>query len=89
MIKLPCIGHWPAHVLAKSFSEEDLCRGISYLELVKREVVIPGPEMFALGISPLDWSVEEVIAVQNRLSLAIMKQRSLTVMTTNVVVNAA
>jgi hypothetical protein len=75
MLDLPPTEHWPARILAKSFSEEDLARAIAYLELVRSGEYIPGPEMFVLGIDVLEYTTEEVEAVQRKLALAISYQR--------------
>ena len=74
MIELPATEHWPAKVLAKTFSERQLCEAISYLDLVLTGELIPGPEMYQLGIDVLNHTEEELRAVQNRLALAIQKQ---------------
>ena len=68
------IDHWPAKILAKTFKEDDLLEAISYLDLVLKEELTPGPEMFSLGISPLDYNKEELVAVQHRLMLALSYQ---------------
>ena len=73
--ELPPTEHWPAKVLARTFSEVQLREGIAYLERVRTGKYTPGPEMFNLGISPLDYTSEEIEAVQNRLALAISYQR--------------
>jgi len=75
MIDLPPTEHWPADVLARAFTEKQLCEAIAYLELVRTSEMIPGPEMFNLGISPLEYSIEEIVAVQRRLALAVQKRR--------------
>ena len=75
MFELAPTEHWPAQVLAKTFSEDQLADGIAYLELVRTGELTPGPEMFRLGVSPLDYTTEELEAVQRRLALAISYQR--------------
>jgi hypothetical protein len=75
MLDLAPIEHWPAPVLASAFSEKQLSEAIAYLELVRTGKLVPGPEMFRLGVSPLDYSPQEIVAVQNRLALAISYQR--------------
>lgn len=75
MIDLAPTENWPAHVLAKTFSEDRLYEGIAYLELVRTGEVTPGPEMFRLGVSPLDYTNEEIEAVQRKLALAVSHQR--------------
>lgn len=74
-IELPPIESWPVSVLVKTFAEEDLCEAIAYLEMVRTSEYTPGPEMFNLGISPLEYSNEEIVAVQCRLALAVSRIR--------------
>jgi hypothetical protein len=81
MIDLPLTEHWPANVLARAFTEKQLCEAIAYLEMVRTSEMIPGPEMFNLGISPLNYNTEEIVAVQRKLALAVQKRR-LTVQST-------
>lgn len=76
MTSLPPIDSWPAHILAKTFSEEELCEAHAYLELVYQGMIRPGPEMANLGMHS-NWSIYEVLAVQHRLELAIRKIRVL------------
>jgi len=76
MLHLPPIDSWPAHILAKAFSEEELCEAHAYLEMVSQGVMRPGPEMANLGMGP-NWTIYEVLAVQHRLELAIHKIHSL------------
>lgn len=75
MIHLPLTENWPAHTLAKTFDEKLLCEAIAYLELVLTKELIPGPELNNLGISPLDFTKEEIVAVQRKLAMAIGKIR--------------
>jgi hypothetical protein len=76
MFELAPTENWPAHILARTFSESQLSDGIAYLELVRIEELTPGPEMFRLGVSPLSYTTEELEAVQRKLALAISYQRS-------------
>jgi len=75
MLDLAPIEHWPAPVLARTFSEKQLYEAIAYLELVRTGKLVPGPEMFRLGISPLEYNQQEIVAIQHRLALAVHHQR--------------
>lgn len=75
MIRLPLTENWPAHTLAITFDEKSLCEAIAYLELVLTKELMPGPELNNLGISPLDFTDEELLAVQRKLAMAIGKIR--------------
>ena len=77
MIDLPLTGNWKASIIAKTFTKDELCRAICYLELAIREEIHLGPEMHNLGIS-LEHNEEELIAIQRKLALAIQKQDTLT-----------
>jgi len=74
-LELPPTENWPAHTLAKTFHEDDLSLSIAYLECVLLGEICPGPEMFRLGISPLNYCDEELQAVQRKLALAISYKR--------------
>lgn len=70
MIQLPRIEKHTAHVLCERFQESELLEAIAYIELVLRQEIIPGGELFLLGID-LNYSIQELLAVQNRLALAV------------------
>lgn len=76
MIDLPNIDGKTADGLVGVFDEDELLCAIAYLELVYTGKVIPGPELFRLGISPLEYTDQELWAVQNRCALGIQKMRS-------------
>jgi hypothetical protein len=76
LIKLPLTENWPSTILAKTFSERELCEAIAYLELVRTSKLSPGPELNNLGISPLDYTMYEIEAVQRKLASAISRIRN-------------
>lgn len=69
------INNWPASTLAKSFSYDELSEIISYLQLALDGEVIPGAELYRLGIDALNYTNEELQAVQNKVALAISHQK--------------
>lgn len=71
MIELPEIGHRTAQELCGLFREQELLDAIAYLELVIEKRVIPGAELFRLGVDALNYSTQELWAVQHRLALSI------------------
>ena len=74
-IKLPLTENWPSHIIAKAaHTDEDLECAITYLELVMEDEVFPGEELFSLGVNPLEYNIEELLAVQNKLASAILKR---------------
>jgi hypothetical protein len=70
MIPLPWIGNLTAKELCGLFQESELLDTIAYLELVINKQVSSGAELFRLGIE-LNYSTQELWAVQNRLALGI------------------
>jgi hypothetical protein len=70
MINIPQIGNLTAKELCGLFQEPELLDSIAYLELVINKQLSPGAELFRLGIE-LNYSTQELWAVQNRLALAI------------------
>ena len=76
MIELPNIECRTADGLVGVFDEDELMCAIAYLELVYTERLIPGPELFRLGISPLEYTDQELWAVQNRCALGIQKMQA-------------
>lgn len=72
-VDLPATGNQSARELVDWCSDLQLGRAIAYLELVRIGQINPGPELeTVLGSDTLlTWTVEEVVAVQNRLGLAI------------------
>ena len=76
MIYLPEIGDRTARELCGLFQEQELLDAIVYLELVITKRVIPGAELYRLGIDGLNYSVQELWAVQNRLALGVLHMRT-------------
>jgi hypothetical protein len=70
VIQIPLIENHTAKELCNLFQESELLDAIAYIELVFRQEVIPGCELFRLGID-LNYSTQELWAVQNRLALAV------------------
>lgn len=71
MIQIPLIENHTPNVLCERFQESELLDAIAYIELVLRQEVIPGAELFRLGITAFSYSTQELWAVQNRLALAV------------------
>ena len=78
-VDLPTTENTPAKELAQYISDIQLGRAIAYLELVRVRKIMPGPEIERLlgADSLLTWTIEELVAIQNRLALALCKQKSL------------
>jgi hypothetical protein len=72
-VDLPATENWPARTLARWFSETELSRAITYLELVRVNQISPGQEIEKLlgEDTLLEWTMEEVEAVQRKLALAL------------------
>jgi hypothetical protein len=72
-VDLPATGNQSARELVDWCSDLQLGRAIAYLELVRIGQINPGPELeTVLGSdSLLTWTVEEIVAVQNKLALAL------------------
>lgn len=80
MIYLPNIETKTADALVGVFEEDELLCAIAYLELVYTGKLIPGPELFRLGIDALEYTDQELWelwAVQNRCALAIQKNEKI------------
>ena len=77
-LKLPNTENWPAHIIAEAaYTDEELGEAITYLELVKSEEVFPdGNLLHSLGINVLQYNIEELLAVQNKLANAVLKRSS-------------
>lgn len=71
MIELPEIGNRTARELCGLFREQELLDAIAYLELVIKKQVMPGAELFRLGVNALNYSTQELWAIQHRLALGI------------------
>jgi len=70
-VDLPLTEHWSARVLAFSISEIQLRRAITYLELIRIKKISPGPELGCLLGTSSGWTMDDIDAMQRRLSLAI------------------
>jgi hypothetical protein len=77
-VDLPATENHSARAIAVWFSEIQLGRAITYLELVRTKAIPnPGPEIEKL-LGPdtsFTWTMEEIDAVQRKLALAICIQK--------------
>jgi hypothetical protein len=84
MLDLPTTENLPARTIAKNFDLPQISRAISYLELVRTRRITPGQELLRLlgpdesGLTLLNWEMEEIVAVQRKLALAICIKNNLT-----------
>jgi len=73
--ELPPTMNWSAPVLANTFSKDELCYGIAYLEgVIKREIHPLASDLEKLGINYHTANTEEYRAVQLKLANAVRLQ---------------
>lgn len=83
MLDLPYIQNWTAQIISENFGEVEIGEAIAYLGLVLRGRIRPGLELERLGIDLQQYNnmefisaQAELLAVQNKLALAIYKIRN-------------